>query len=221
MNKILFHGSPYGGFKSFDDVRPPVFFSPHERVAREYALGKIVGAQKKPTNSTNDPTVYKVSVSPRETIDFRNTRDRDFYVRARKEYFDAHPDDEDRFFHYPRLNAAGFISSKSDTPMFSYGQPLITLFKKAGRNPDSIWLDEGSQDVSLAVFEKGNGKIKILDVHPLTDAVMPLLMPLLMIIGVVAAGAYLWRAGKTETVAGLTTRSMDLVGLDVLISVSG
>lgn len=161
----LYHGSPYGGLKSFEHVKPPIYFTPDENIARQYAVGTILAAQKNPGGIIiKVPTVYKVNISINNPIDFRIKDDVNFYINARQAYIDTNKEDEDRFFTYPKINATGFIDSSSKLPMYSNSKAIIKLFGIYGRKSDAIWVDEGTQGISLAIFD--GSKVKILDSYP-------------------------------------------------------
>jgi hypothetical protein len=149
----MFHGSPFSGVSTFDGWRAPIFFTQSERVAREYAGNTILGAQQHPSGQVRrSPTLYIVDVDPGRDFDMRRQADRYLYQQLRMDAITT-SDDPDIRTELPKLGAEGFIMRRTGLPGFSFWRPIRKLLHDAGYSIDSIWLDEGSQGVSLAHFK--------------------------------------------------------------------
>jgi hypothetical protein len=158
---IFYHGSPYGGLKDFDDVKPPVFFTKDRHVARDYAIGHVAGAQKDPgASGKKDPVVYKVDLDPGKILDFRDPKIKKMYEELREKEI-VHVRDDMKWMYRP-VDAEGFLMSGSGLPNFATTRMIMSMFKKHGHPYDSILIDEGSQGISLAVMNL-KGRTKILD----------------------------------------------------------
>ncbi|TAG44444.1 MAG: hypothetical protein EAZ30_17225 [Betaproteobacteria bacterium] len=135
-NKIFYHGSPCDRLEL--DSRT-LFLTQDIRVAKCYANGQV----------GDTPTVY--SILPKgnmRVLDLRDQSQRDWYKRVRVA-FNKQPAFEDD--QLPKLEAVGFIQA---TGLPGYG--TAGLFKLAFESEfDAVLLDEGSQGVSLAVFNPG------------------------------------------------------------------
>lgn len=148
---VLFHGSPYGGLRSFVGVRPPVFLTPRRSVAAEYATREMVGAHRAPSGvARTGPTVYTVDVSGVSIFDMRTDEARELYTDLRKRKLPQLTDPDERA-SFPPLRAEGFLSSHSGFPLFGYVRPIIELLAPLGQF-DALWAEEGSQGPSLALF---------------------------------------------------------------------
>lgn len=160
----MYHGSPYGGIESFDDVRfRPVFFTADKEVARAYAEGKgILGAQRDPGTGRRAPTVYVVDVDVVGAFDMRRPEHMALYDRMRLEMIRDHAGDEDVMHDYPKSTSEGFVDRRLGLPGFGYVRPLWRMLKeKMPGKFDSIWASEGSQGESLAMFEP-RGKVELI-----------------------------------------------------------
>jgi 8-oxo-dGTP pyrophosphatase MutT (NUDIX family) len=151
----MYHGSPYGGLDDFDNVRPPIFFTLDKNVARQYALGQIVGAQADPGTTNMVPTIYTVDISGVSPFDMRRPEHMQMYEQVRPAYNIENHDDR-----APPLHAEGFIQSGFGLP--NYGQVRLLWWMIGNHGFDSVWVDEGTQGISLAIFQP-HGKIIIID----------------------------------------------------------
>jgi hypothetical protein len=152
---VMYHGSPYGGLSSFEGTRPPIYLTPHYHIARQYAIDQgLPAAQRDPGGlSRKVPTVYKVRISPRHIIDFRDADVQARYAALRSRC------DQSLLGRCPPLDEEGFICSHTGLPMYSYARPLVKLWHEGGIEADAIWLDEGTQGISLALFEPSRAQI--------------------------------------------------------------
>lgn len=147
----MYHGSPWGGIDRIEPTRPglPVFATDDPEVARQYARGQILHAQRdRATGLPRRPTVYEVEVDPGRICDMRLPGCRRDYERARG--IIGRSDAEDR---WPALNSEGFIMSHSRLPGFSFFWRVIGMNSALGTGYDSVWLDEGNQGISLALID--------------------------------------------------------------------
>lgn len=137
---MFYHGSPSD--KLALDGRT-LFLTNTKAVALAYAHGTVAFCSK---SAGYTPTVY--SVVTRGTLrilDLRMSETREWYTQARS-CFNKQPEFEDD--QLPKLEAGGFIQA---TGLPGYG--VAGLFKTAFAGQfDAVLLDEGSQGVSLAVF---------------------------------------------------------------------
>jgi len=171
-SEVLYHGSPFGGLASFRESKfSPIFLTPSKKTAFEYALNKMldsgITSQKNPEIENPGPTIYTVRVTSKNVIDFREESTREKYMELRKKLkVGEYPEitsDEEWLSLYPPLHGEGFVSASTGLPSFSRGGLIVRLFKTAGIPVDAIWLDEGSQGISLAVFNSDS--IEILEVE--------------------------------------------------------
>jgi hypothetical protein len=137
---MFYHGSPSDKLEL--DSRT-LYLTQSKDVARAYAHGTVAFCSK----SVGDkPTVY--SVVTRGTfrvLDLRRPEAREWYAQARA-CLNKQPAFEDD--QLPKIGAVGFIQA---TGLPGYG--VAGLFKTAFAGQfDAVLLDEGSQGVSLAVF---------------------------------------------------------------------
>jgi hypothetical protein len=149
----LYHGSPR---RTEFDAFKTTFFTQDLSVARQYAKGqtfKVGGPTKVDT-----PRVYSVKVTVTKAFDMRGLPHKDLYESLREKYKE-HPLFEDD--PLPKLSSQGFISSHSGLPTYSHVQQFKTLFQLEKLPYDSMWVDEGSQGISLAVFDP-RGKVEVL-----------------------------------------------------------
>lgn len=154
MRIKLFHGSSFGGLHGFESLRAPVYFTPHREIAEAYARGSVHNTQRaQGARGEPHPTIYTVAADV-EPFDLRDADARGLYT----DFVRKHADPEDPL---PRLAAEGFIAPRTGLPAFSYAVPLWTALGASNerRSYDSVWVDEGSQGVSLAVFKLSHVRI--------------------------------------------------------------
>lgn len=163
--EVFYHGSPFGGIESFDDIKLPAFFTKDKNIAKQYATAKILGAQNDPlTGKEKTKTIYTVDLDPGKILDFRTKETKDLYRQIRtKELAGLSLDAEERLL-YPKLESEGFIMSNSGLPGYGHVRSLADLFKKHGHDYDSMLVDEGTQGISLALLKK-NKTIKIVKIE--------------------------------------------------------
>lgn len=160
----MYHGSPYSGIKDFGNVKPPVFFTQNLNVAKEYAKGQVVMTGHKPNSDVvSSPTIYVVDVDASNSFDMRNEEHKNLYEKLRLLIVNANPNDQEIKDDYPSIKSNKFIMSNSRLPSYAYIRPIMSLIKD---NFDSVWVDEGTQGVSLGFF-KPQGKIKIISTEEL------------------------------------------------------
>lgn len=151
---VMFHGSPYAGICKFTDVRPPVFFTKHFEVAKQYAEGMVFGTGRAHRAFTKRPTIYTVELGELAIADFRSADVRREYMELRKHAITT-----------PAFNAEDLprslddlLQSRTSLPGYGNARPLSRLLAIAGY--EAAWIDEGSQDISLMVF-RGLDKLTI------------------------------------------------------------
>lgn len=190
----MYHGSPYGGLQeNFDKVKPPVFFTFQINVAKQYATLFLIGGKEHPMGSaqrlppgvtSRDPTIYKVEVKPGRIIDMREVEHQDLYMKARRQLIESDPDLR---ASYPPVTdkegflTAGFLMSSTGLPSFGWSSAIMGLLRDPGhrRLPgqswqlpvgvqpmfNSIWIDEGPQGISLALYDV-QGRTQIISTEP-------------------------------------------------------
>lgn len=159
--ELFYHGSPYGGLSSFENVKPPIFFTKKRSLAKSYATQHRLGAQTDPGGvADKQPTVYKVDLDPGNVLDFRQQSIKDAYSEIRKKELQNLPKDD--WWQYPAIDQKGFLSVYSGLPVFGQVISILDLFAKHGKQYNSVWIDEGSDGISLAVIHP-KGRIQILD----------------------------------------------------------
>jgi hypothetical protein len=137
VQQRMYHGSPDTGINAFTGL---VFYTPSREVAKQYADNQVFGTGK---GASGTGRIYEETVSTKNTLDMRKQEHRALYEAARKKW-NATADVDDRL---PPLTSEGFVSTKTGVPSFGYAQRLLTAMPEF----DSVWLDEGSQGLSLAV----------------------------------------------------------------------
>lgn len=163
--EVWYHGSQWPrsaikqGDDTFDNVKPPVFFTKEKNVAKEYSLHDIGAgaARNNRSGEKKSPTVYTVEVRPTKVFDLRKKECQQVYELIRNE----NPDKEMRL---PRLDSEGFIMSRTRLPSFGPALTILNLIKNHGY--DSALFDEGTQGISLA-FNDVRGKTKIIETESL------------------------------------------------------
>lgn len=145
----LFHGSPYSNVDVSE--APLLYYTANIEIARDYALGTVAFTGKPPkgVRTEHGPTVYKVKAAGLHIFDFRRTDHQELYQHLREDFNKRLTEDENDS-RLPRLASEGFISHRTGLPSYGRISVLIPLIKK--RHFDAIWIDEGSQGTSLAIF---------------------------------------------------------------------
>lgn len=142
-NRVWYHGSPGKLVLS----NRPLFLTQRKDVATQYANGKVAFTGRVPTTQ---PTVYEILLKTSRIVDMRLSSIQDLYV-ARREVWNAEHDDADE--KMPRISSVGFLISKSGLPSYGHAMQLREMFK----DYDGMYFDEGSQGLSLLVFDGGRG----------------------------------------------------------------
>ena len=137
VRQRMYHGSPDTDISVLTGL---VFYAPSRSVAQQYADNQVFGTGK---GASGTGRVYEDIVSTENTLDMRKQEHRALYDAARKKW-NTFADVEDRL---PPLTSEGFVSTKTGVPSFGYAQRLLAAMPEF----DSVWLDEGSQGLSLAV----------------------------------------------------------------------
>ena len=145
----LFHGSPYSNVDVSE--APLLYYTANIEIARDYALGTVAFTGKPPkgVRTEHGPTVYKVKAAGLHVFDFRRTDHQELYQQLREDFNKRLTEDENDS-RLPRLASEGFISHRTGLPSYGRISVLIPLIQK--RHFDAIWIDEGSQGTSLAIF---------------------------------------------------------------------
>lgn len=117
-----------------------IFVTSNIRVAQDYAEGKVAFAGLK--HGPIVPTLYQLQINPRKVFDLRKQPCREDYVVIR----DSNPDQE-----LPSLRSTGFIMSHTGLPSYGHVRGMRDALVDLGY--DCMYVDEGSQGISLAVFQ--------------------------------------------------------------------
>ena len=150
----LFHGSPYSNVDVSE--APLLYYTANIEIARDYALGTVAFTGKPPkgVRTEHGPTVYKVKAAGLHIFDFRRTDHQELYQHLQEDFNKRLTEDENDSrrprLWLPPLDSEGFIMHRTGLPSYGYIRVLIPLIKK--RHFDAIWIDEGSQGTSIAIF---------------------------------------------------------------------
>ena len=150
----LFHGSPYSNVDVSE--APLLYYTANIEIARDYALGTVAftGRPPKGVHTEHGPTVYKVKAAGLHIFDFRRTDHRELYQHLQEDFNKRLTEDENDSrrprLWLPPLDSEGFIMNRTGLPSYGHIRVLIPLIKE--RHFDAIWIDEGSQGTSLAIF---------------------------------------------------------------------
>lgn len=127
-----------------------LFITANPKVADDYAHGRVAftGVKRGPIT----PTVYQLQISPRKIFDLRKPQCKEDYEVVRT----SNPDQE-----LPSLRSEGFIMSRTGLPGYGHVRGMRDGLVDLGY--DCMYVDEGSQGVSLAVFQPHviTGKVKL------------------------------------------------------------
>ena len=136
----MYYGAPHltSDFKKLTLM----FLSPHLNVAEDYAHGRKTFDGLKPMNEPIHPEVYKVSVNLRRIFDMRQNACVEDYQVIR----DSNPE-----LALPHVHSPDFIKSRSGLPGYTYVRTLRNALVDLGY--DSMWVDEGPQGVTFAIFQ--------------------------------------------------------------------
>lgn len=96
--------------------------------------------------------IYNVDVNIRRVLDFTDIEHRKEYAAAQEKWNDRYFDKDEWL---PKLSSPGFLSSKSGHPSFGYARGIHQALPEYG----AIWVDEGGDPPSLAVFDVSALKI--------------------------------------------------------------
>ena len=155
-----YHGSPSPDVMFNQNAM--MFFTKDFNVARQYALGQVAFTGKVPKHTVRHPTVYEVALTVNRIFDFRIHRNEYEALRnqALHGLFKTNPlfwdGDEPDFL--PKSTSEGFIHSHTGLP--GYGR--IKQFQALLHDYDGMYVDEGSQGISLVVFNTLN-KVSVLN----------------------------------------------------------
>lgn len=165
----LFHGSPFSGvddkFGSYDaGSRGVLFFTPDHHTAREYALmdpkyTRVLAAARPVRDDVKrEPTIYTADVHPSRIFDTHVSSMLDEYEEIRQEVRQQYPNDPEEWF--PKaLNKHG-TGALSPRGYLNWGSVHLKTYLM-NRGYDAMWIDEGSQGVSLAMFDWA-GKVSVI-----------------------------------------------------------
>ena len=150
----LFHGSPYSNVDVSE--APLLYYTANIEIARDYALGTVAFTGKPPkgVHTEHGPTVYKVKAAGLHVFDFRRTDHQELYQHLQEDFNKRLTEDENDSrrprLWLPPLDSEGFIMNRTGLPSYGHIRVLIPLIKK--HHFDAIWIDEGSQGTSIAIF---------------------------------------------------------------------
>lgn len=149
----FYHGSPYN-IESFADSKVPIFFTQDKNVAYEYATKMILGAHRPPKNISlqKQPTIYTVELTNIHPFDLRKQEHINLYNSLR----DKLSREQRNEYGVESIEAEGFIQYHR---LPSYGKVYMLNWLLRGKGFDSIWIDESTQGISLALFD--NSKINV------------------------------------------------------------
>lgn len=145
-------------FNSYESRQGVLFFTPLSWVAREYAsmdpnISDLTRAAQRPrAHITLSPTVYTVEVSPARIFDVREASAQEAYNEIRAALRAAYPDDPDSWLS-PLWAKDGSPRAVSARGHLQWGRIGDLRNELLARGYDSMWVDEGSQGVSLAMFD--------------------------------------------------------------------
>ena len=151
-SNMWYHGSPYGNIDfKLDRI---TFFTHDKKVAEQFAYNKPFNTGKRLSDQAIlDPTVYQVELNLKRTFDMRKQW-HEYETRreaATKGVFRDNlifTGDDGKRDWLPKLDSEGFIM-RSGLP--GYGR--IAQFKVFLPDYDSMYVDEGTHGISLAVFD--------------------------------------------------------------------
>lgn len=133
----MYHGSRTANV-DWTNIRL-LFLTDALNIAKDYALGRVAFAGK---TSNPIPNLYRVIADPLNIFDLRLSSCKEDYIKLRKDY----PDEE-----LPSLKSEGFIMHRTQLPSYGHVRGMRNGSVKMGY--DSMYVDEGSQGISLAVFK--------------------------------------------------------------------
>jgi hypothetical protein len=136
---LMYHGSPCAGLNLKSLTKGVLFLTHSKQIAKDYALGKVHFTGK--CIGERSPTVYHIRCSPHKLFDLRKPDSQEVYDRIRQE----HPDEE-----LPKLSSEGLIMRHTGLPSYGNIGGLKLPLRQLGY--DGMWVDEGSQGISLAIF---------------------------------------------------------------------
>ena len=148
----MYHGSPFQGIEV--SKAKLLFYTPSLEVAKQYSKSMVAFTGKGPTGSTPGATIYEVDLHGLVTFDLRKQAHQQAYLKLREKY-NASQNDPDYFL--PSLKSEGFLMRKTGLPSYGTSNILFPLLRQLGFN--SLWIDEGSQGISLAVFSEGHANL--------------------------------------------------------------
>jgi hypothetical protein len=165
----LFHGSPFAGvddkFSSFDaGSRGVLFFTPDRRAAREYAMmdpkyTRVLAAARRVRDDIKlEPTIYTADVRPDRVFDTHAPGVLDEYEEIRREVRQRYPNDPEEWL--PRAQNEHGTGALSPRGYLNWGSAHLKQYLM-DRGYDAMWLDEGSQGISLAMFD-WDGKVDVI-----------------------------------------------------------
>lgn len=136
---VFYHGSPEPELRV--DHRM-LFVTPDRAVAESYARGQTYTQSIRTANRV--PTVFTVRLRNLRTLDLRIPEHR-LQFEVLRQAFNATADPDERI---PRLGSPGFIQ-RSGLPGYGHVRSIALACPKY----NSLWVDEGSQGLSLALFD--------------------------------------------------------------------
>lgn len=138
----MYHGSRNPNLVLTNDQI--LFVTTFFKVAVAYAEGKIAFASRyKGPDAIS--TVYILDVHARAMLDLRKSEHRTLWDSRVKSYNKKQSDQDELL---PLTTAIGFRNTVTGLPGYGRQQPAKLLFPEF----DSMWIDEGTQRMSLALF---------------------------------------------------------------------
>lgn len=137
----MYHGSQYSNV-DFKNIKV-LYCITDRREAERYAKGEVHFAGKWPQGIPG-PTVYELHINTNDVFDMRIEMHQRIYDEIRA----AYPDEE-----LPSRKSMGFIQR---TGLPGYGEIRGMRQGLLDNGFDGIWVDEGSQGISLALFNRNS-----------------------------------------------------------------
>lgn len=135
-----YHGSPSDSLVL--DKRM-LFITQDKSVAVAYAQGKVAFTGRV---TPTQPTVYTLKLTRKKFLDLRKPDHCLIYTEQQRAYNATQVDADNRI---PSLKSQGFIMSGTGLPGYGYARAFRVVF---GSLFDGMYFDEGSQGISLGLF---------------------------------------------------------------------
>jgi len=164
IDATFFHGSPYSSgnimdFANFELAGGILFLSPCQNVAQEYTKVLLGSGRKPKQHHLEKPTVYtvKLGIEADEIFDTRKPEHHEMYKKLRRHIASLDPEDNlGNLARTPALQDCN-LQIAGDFPSFGAAHMLKSHLMPLGFR--GVWISEGSQGASLALFNPLDAKI--------------------------------------------------------------